>query len=341
MTLPALASLVLALSALPGSALASRCDLVSSPSGDDRAAGTPAAPFASPHRLVRALRPGQTGCFRRGRYAEDVTLRKPRVTLANWPGERAVLRGRLRVMRTADGVTVRGLHLDGRNRNGLPSPIVLADDVVFSGNDITNHRTNICFIVGAVGWEHSATARRTVISGNRIHDCGVRPATNLQHAVYLQHVTDARVVDNVIYDNADRAVQLYVSAHRTLIAGNIIDGNGEGIIFSGGDGLTSSDNRVVGNVISFPRVRAAVESWYPPGAQPGRDNVVTGNCVFGRRTIEPGPGFVAQGNVIANPGYRDRAHHDYRLPPGGRCAAALGSAAPPAAPDALTPPHWR
>ena len=39
--------------------------------------------------------------------------------------------------------------------------------------------------------------------------------------------------DNWIYDNADRGVQLYPDADGTVVTGNVIDGNGEGVIFGG------------------------------------------------------------------------------------------------------------
>ena len=47
------------------------------------------------------------------------------------------------------------------------------------------------------------------IERNRIHDCGVLPAENHHHGIYIEASDDARVIDNWIYDNADRGVQMF------------------------------------------------------------------------------------------------------------------------------------
>ena len=86
---------------------------------------------------------------------------------------------------------------------------------------------------------------------------------------------------NWIYDNTDRGIQLYPDAQRTVITGNVIYGNGEGIIFSGDDGVASSGTRVTGNVIAGSRIRRNVESYYPDGAPLGSDNLVRSNCIHG------------------------------------------------------------
>ncbi len=76
------------------------------------------------------------------------------------------------------------------------------------------------------------------------------PATNHEHGIYVANSVGARIIDNVIVDNADRGIQLYWNAQRTTIAGNIIDHNGEGILISGDYGYASSDNLIINNVIT-------------------------------------------------------------------------------------------
>ena len=44
---------------------------------------------------------------------------------------------------------------------------------------------------------------------------------------------DTIVRDNWIYDNTDRGIQLYPDADGSTITGNVIDSNGEGIVFAG------------------------------------------------------------------------------------------------------------
>jgi nitrous oxidase accessory protein NosD len=221
--------------------------------------------------------------------------------------------------RTAAHVVIRGLWLDGRNPGNSPSPAVNGTDIVFTGNDVTNAHTSICFVLGNPQF---GTARHVTIENNRIHDCGTLPATNLEHGVYVGLARDTRVVGNWIYENADLGVHLYPDARRTLVSGNVIDGNGEGVIFGGTKQVAPTGNVVEGNVISNSRIRFNVE-WNWPGPV-GRDNVVRRNCIGGGvradrngGIMEPEIGFTAVGNVDAEPAFR--APGDYRLKPGSAC----------------------
>jgi Right handed beta helix region len=273
-------------------------------------------------RLVDALRPGHTGCLRSGTYVEDVTVGRSRIALRAYPGEHARIVGRLWFKRTAHDDVVSGLALDGRNARGLPSPTVNGDRIQFVGVNVTNHRTTICFDIGSERW---GRAHGTVIEHSRIHDCGRRPPDNTEHGIYIAFADDTRIVGNLIYANADRGIQLYPDAQRTLIERSVIDGNGEGIIFSGAGGRASGESIVRFNVISNSLIRSDVESWYPGGNPVGVGNVVRDNCVFGgRNTILPASGgFSASANVIADPHYADAAAGDYRLDPASTCAAIL------------------
>ena len=81
---------------------------------------------------------------------------------------------------------------------------------------------------------------------------------------------------NLIYDNADRGVQLYPDAKGSVVTGNMIDGNGEGMIFGGGPSL--HDNVVANNVITGSTIRWNIQShWQGPV---GSGNVARDNCVW-------------------------------------------------------------
>ena len=333
---------VLCLLAAPAGA----CDRVASPNGSDNAAGSEEDPFRTPQRLVDSLGPGLTGCLHQGVYEQDVKISRggtpmERAELRGYPGERAALVGRLWIASGADNVTIAELELDGRNSQGLPSPTVNGNGAIFAGNDVTNRNTAICFNVGHPRYGRAGTGfviDGTTIQGNRIHDCGRLPPTNFDHGVYVVHATGTQVLENVIYDNADRGIQLYPDAQRTTIRGNVIDGNGEGVLFAGAGGVSSNDTLVESNVISNSRVRYNVESYYEPGTAPGERNVVTRNCLFGSSRNPAGGGvqenqvgFVAAGNVVGDPSYVDRENGDFRLGPDSGCHALIVDA-PAAAP---------
>jgi parallel beta-helix repeat protein len=230
--------------------------------------------------------------------------------------------GRLWFTRQSHDSEVRGLALDGRNRDALPSPTVNGTGIRFVHNNVYNGHTNICFILGSEGF---GRARGTVIRDNRIHDCGRLPAENHDHGIYVSLADRTTIVGNWIYDNADRGIQLYPDAQGTRIERNVIDGNGEGIIFSGSDGMASSNNVVQDNVIANSRIRADVESFWD-NTSPGHGNVVQHNCIGsgGIRGIDRrSGGFDAHGNITARPRYADRAHGNLRVVGPRACVALL------------------
>ena len=316
--LGAAALTLLALVPAPAGA-AVTCDRVAAAGGSDSAAGTAAAPFATPQRLVSSLSVGQTGCVR-GRLAGDAWIRTDGATLTSEPGQRGTIRGEVVIDHDVENATISNLNLE-KGDFEYPTPVILGDDATLANNDITSQGRGICVLLGAKGHHSGARADRTLIVGNRIHNCGT--SNNHQHGMYLEHAADTRIVGNFIYDNADRAIQLYPDADRTTITGNVIDGNGEGIIFSGTGEWASSDNVVRGNVITNSKLRAAVESWW--GGVVGTGNLVEKNCLWGGagQIDLSGGGFTARDNAIVDPLYVDRAAKDFRLREGSPCAALL------------------
>lgn len=312
------------------------CTRFAAPDGDDAAAGTESAPFRTVSRLLSTLSAGETGCLRAGLFAERVTVRDggspgSPIVLAAAPGESATLQGRLVIDDSANDVVVTGLRLDGRNEDARPSPTVNGDRVTFFRNEVTNENTAICFVLGSTAGY--GTAVDVVLSENRIFRCGRLPATNRDHGIYVESSRNARIVDNVIFDNVDRGVQLYPDAQDTVVERNVIVGNGQGVIFSGAAGLASSGNRVIGNLIGDSRLRWNVESYWPE--EPGTENVVERNCLWNGRDgdISEQIGFTASSNRFATPLFVDRERGDFRQRPESPCLSAgpaAGTAALPA-----------
>jgi hypothetical protein len=304
------------------------CNRYAAPSGSDRARGGPRTPFRTVQRLVNSLRPGQTGCLRAGTYQTPVRIarggrQRARITLAAYPGETATIVGRFEIMKGANYVTVTGLRLNGANPTRLPSPMVYADHVTFSYDDVTNGHTGICFAIGSKTW---GWATDTLITHDRVHDCGQMPATNYQHGFYIGAATGTTIEWSLIYANAARGIQLYPDAQHTTIDHNIIDDNGEGILISGVDGVASSYTNVYDNIISDANVRHDVESFWPAGNPVGVGNSVHNNCLWrGREGAISAPrGVRASHNARVDPMFVNAAAHDYRLQAASPCLFAVG-----------------
>jgi parallel beta-helix repeat protein len=303
------------------------CDRVASPTGSDSAVGTVAAPFKTGQKLASSLSSGQTGCFRAGTFSGSTSVRVPNVTLTSYPGERATLVGYFAVTFQGSGDTVKNLNIDGRP--AIATPQISADNVTFSGNDVTNHNTAICFTVGGAGYR----PQNTVIKNNNIHNCGKLPASNGDHGIYIADATGTIVRGNWIHNNADFGVHMYPNGDHSLVTGNVIDSNGEGVIFAGTGGQTSDYNVVEHNIITNSEVRQNVESYWGSGPV-GVGNVARNNCIKGASDSyyattngsgiqSPRVGFTVRSNLIADPRYVNRAAGNYRLQPNSPCASIL------------------
>jgi parallel beta-helix repeat protein len=314
-----------------GTSAGRSCDRLASASGSDGDGGSIRAPYRTVQRLVESLAPGETGCLRGGTYRFSQLIIATRgITLTRYGRSPVTLKGEIKVPPGGAGSVIRGLRLNGSGGRNDIGPRINADGVALRGNWITNQHRGICITIGS--WFGGPPPRGVVIAGNRIHDCGRLPPTNHEHGIYVAEARGTIIRDNWIYDNADRGIQLYPDAHGSLITGNVIDGNGEGVIFSGdGSGDCSNDNLVKGNVISNSRIRWNVSSG--PQGRPCTGNVVRRNCVYGsgadpyyRRhggVQTPSRSFRARGNRIAKPAFLHRARGNLRLRRGTRCVRLL------------------
>jgi parallel beta-helix repeat protein len=313
------------------------CDRVAAPWGSKHGDGSWSHPVRGPYRLVKLLGTGETGCLREGIYHEPETrVKREHVTLQSAPGERAIWRGRLVLRGRGDRVI--GLTLDGSygpsccgGTGTLPSPTIHAAGVVVAGNDISSPDSGIC--VHPRTWGHQRPDNFHIL-GNRVHDCGRLPHTEHDHGIYVAAGYNGEIRDNVVYDNADRGIQLYPEAKYTLVEHNTVDGNGSGIVFS----ERSAANRVENNVFTNSVVRWNAETF----RLSGRGNRFSGNCV---RPGNRDPEYNAHGGVdlpptVAQNGNRRasdavygpaRTAGDLRVQPGSDCAGK-------GAPDSVAAP---
>lgn len=319
---------VVTVTVLPGSRGAagkgaSECDRYASPGGSNGAPGTQSRPVRTPQGLIDVLRSGQRGCFEQGTYSFGrAQLNVPGITLTSNGSDSVVLEGSIRVDPSGRRSSVKGVTIKGPGQH--VTVLIQATRFSLRGNTITNlHRHSSCVLIGSY---YSRPAPRGVhIVGNRIHDCGQLPRTNHDHGIYVADSRRAVIRRNWIYENADRGIQLYPSAQRSIIEGNVLDQNGTGINFSGVDGVTSNHNRVRGNIIS-----RSVVSWNAASGPTGpraRGNLMRRNCVFASKRgfrsnggIEkPSRNFRARRNKIAKPRFKHPGSGDYRLRAGSRC----------------------
>ena len=201
------AALVFVLAALavpPSQADAATAVRYVSPTGSDSASGSIRSPWRSVETGLRRMRPGQVLYVRGGVYNETVDLDLPdgtstaRITVAGYPGERAVVKGLVR-LRDADYWTFRRLHF------------------TWGGGSYTDHMVKL---VGGRGWilerSHIWGARsfaNVLVTGNprswtirynRIHDVyGGESNVYRSHNLYIHTGTSASgglIARNLIYN---------------------------------------------------------------------------------------------------------------------------------------------
>jgi hypothetical protein len=308
---------------------AGSCDRVASPAGSNKAAGTVRRPYRTAQKLIDSLSPGETGCLRAGTYAQAGLSFShggrsgAPLTLTSYPGERATVSGgTVEIPSGSNHVTIGRLNIDG-SAVADATIFVLSFDVVIKDSDITNRNAGTqCLILGGNGW--GGASGRVTIRRNRIHNCGRFSTGDQEHAIYFENTTETRVIESEFWGTAGFAIHLYPNARRTLVAHNVIDGNRYGVIVAGDDHYASSNNTIAYNLITNTSLGYNLGSWW--GGAIGSANHAHHNCVYNGQQGDVGfrNGLTVVNTVKADPLYRDRANHDYRLSATSRCLAAVG-----------------
>jgi hypothetical protein len=336
----ALAALSAAILLLSGSSVAwaaTSCSLYASPSGSNSGDGSAGSPLRSPQALVDALSPGETGCLENGTYSlaggssgsqlkfnHGGSSDAP-ITLTSAPGETATLDGGpVYVPHGSDYVTISDVHVDTTGTDQVGVQIMGAYDSL-TDSDVTNHNTHYsCIIIGSdTGY---GQASHTLIAGDEIHQCGYNPGDPYEdHGVYVDNSVDATIQNNIIWGMPyGWGVQIYPHSVGTQVLHNVIDDNGQGVVFGGNSSWTSSGNTVAYNIISNSYNDYNIQYWW--GGSAGSNNLAKDNCLYNGNAgnVESPTGFTASGNMNANPQYTDASHHDYTLQSASPCLSLVG-----------------
>ena len=353
----------LPVSATPSAATGTpTCDRWASVTGSDTNPGTKAAPVRTLKQLVARLSPGQTGCLTAGQtfggdpdleygdltiIDDDGGSRGKPIVIRSAPGGRASYRGQIWIKQSAHDLVFRKIKFRGtRNIPKGTHLIIDGHRIGFVRNDITNPE-GICIDVGdldAYGTAKSPIrSRGFYLAHNRIHDCGSAASVDSSdsgvHGVYLINTMGARVVDNFIFDNRNRGLQLWPNADSTTVRHNTFDGNGSnvniGSCWQDFCSVTrfSEDTLLAKNVISHSRLLSNTEQDVPPGDTHqivgnfpnngnSHGNVITRNCIYQPDPTENfgGYGYRRHHNLFARPLYVDRKANDLRLSRHSPCA---------------------
>ena len=276
---------------------------------------------------------GSVVCLRGGVYqhsatrsANELLITSDNVTYKSYPGELAELRMGVQIAGSATGVVVGDSRAQWPEGNGLDIKLhfgprkdasygqcplgcdafatqsfhwagdgggIYANKITNRDPSLNTYDAGICVFMSG-----SSNPVGVTVDGNYLYSCGQLPRDNHEHAIYANGMTGGAITDNLIYDSADRQIQMYQHPSDVTISGNLVaQGNQAGI----------NTNEDASNIDIFNNVVVLNDDKnYYSGTNPiGGGHILTDNCTWmtdGTSGVQYDPSKVtASGNVTAAP----------------------------------------
>jgi hypothetical protein len=307
------------------------CNLYGSPSGNDSAAGTQAAPLKTLKALLAKLKAGQSGCLLPGTYAalstragESHGAAGAPVTITSAdPSEPATVSGRMVTDPGADWLTFSHLKFTDSEVK-YPSMSIGSKHTSWLYDDVTAPKT-ICFETTEAG--QYGPAEDTLIEHTRVHNCGQpykcnsdsSPCNEAPNDGYFIHgLYDlgirTTVRNSYFYEISSKGI-LFRGSEGSVVEHNVIDGDGSGVIFGE---LSPENDTFRWNIVTNSHgVCGSCFEYYGIWSfgSVGAGNSATNNVVFGNVSGNIGPhnGVKVAENIEVDPKFVNAAAHDYTL----------------------------
>jgi hypothetical protein len=258
-----------------------------SPSGNDGAAGTYAAPWKTITAAAKKMAPGDVAYLRGGTYSGQAqintsgTATAP-ITFTAFPGESPLIVEPATSGADLDTVRVYGSyvvldHLRVTDQNSVGQAIWIADQA-------TAVTVQYCEVFGSHGQGILISGNGNTIYRNDIHDNGSHAP--FDHGIYCDGGNNV-IRSNTIHGNFTWGVQVYngytsgpIGVGHNLVESNYIWGNGAGS--TAAQAGSPAGGMVIGNASNATTVR---------------NNIICGNAQYGVYLIDSEPQNAFTGNV--------------------------------------------
>ena len=278
------------------------------PSCSDGGSGTAIQPFCSIRPAASRVVAGQTVQVGSGTYPESVTVSSSGsasapINFVAAPGASPVVTGA--TGGTAQGfsmsgqsnITIQGFTVSGTHGDGIV--VKNSSNVTLRGNRVTGsgepasgklakgirveNSTNCTVSTNIVDHNtdygiYLANTTGSVVNDNRVFS-NARVVTRAASGIRLYSSTGNQVISNISYDNEDSGIESYTGSNNTLIANNVVFGNGD----HGIDNYSSTGQRIISNSV-YDNVTAGINLEVSSTGGTLANNIAVDNGIDSPRT---------------------------------------------------------